>query len=55
MSNQKPTTAEVQVSFRVSPDLRKQIKIAAAERDMSVNQFLTQLVEDRVSSCTTQG
>jgi hypothetical protein len=38
------------ITIDVSPELRKRIKKAASEQDVSISKFLTQIIEDAVPS-----
>lgn len=49
-TQQTQSTPEVQISFRASPETRKQARIAAAKADLSLNDWLKHLVETQVKA-----
>ena len=47
METQKPSTRP-RLMIDISPDLRRRIKIAAAERDISIREYIEQILEQAV-------
>lgn len=43
---EKQPMKRVRITFDVSPELRKQIKKAASEQDISISKFLTRIIEE---------
>lgn len=45
---------EVQISFRASLDTKRLVRIEAAKQDMSLNEWIKQLVEKNLSKASSQ-